>query len=448
MNKLVFASVISEIQQSDIFMTVKARICEAPAANLNGARVTEAFIDEIVNNPDHYVGLPLYADVKALTSGNYRRLGHLYDSKTGEFHSTQIGSFYQFEKEEFEIASPQGATKGCYLVGYARIAKRNRKLSKAISELFADGALKFSFEVAVGEYEELDDGTILIDASDSNYLEGTAIVTFPACEEAVALELVAQHEADDTEGGEKEMADKKIAEATVEETEAKVAEAEQAEETTPVPEAAEVTAEEEQVTAETAEKAEEAETAHAEKENAAVVMHETHREEQSTYAYDTESGVDVSQRVSVETNVTHVDPDAQIVEADDGIHIADVQTAEDPDPEENGGDSGGSGDNPTPAAGGDSGGSGDDPEPAAEEEDPTLPGEKEKKTAEQLIAELTETVAALKAEVEELKAQKVVAETKTVTAEVNPFIDPIQNTAKYTLLEKEDKHFTSYSLLN
>lgn len=33
MNKLVFASVISEIQQSDVFMTVKARICEAPKAN-------------------------------------------------------------------------------------------------------------------------------------------------------------------------------------------------------------------------------------------------------------------------------------------------------------------------------------------------------------------------------------------------------------------------------
>ena len=93
MNKLVFASVISEIQQSDVFMTVKARICEAPKANLNGARVTEAFIDDVVDNEPRYVGLPLYADVRALTNGNYRRLGHLYDSKTGEFHSTQIGSF-------------------------------------------------------------------------------------------------------------------------------------------------------------------------------------------------------------------------------------------------------------------------------------------------------------------------------------------------------------------
>jgi hypothetical protein len=137
MSKLVFASVISEIQQSDVFMTVKARICEAPAANLNGARVTEAFIDEIVGN-DKYVGLPLYADVKALTNGDYNRLGHLYDVRTGEFHSTQIGSFYKFEKQSIQ--------NGCALIGYARIPKRNKKLSKAISELFADGALKFSFE--------------------------------------------------------------------------------------------------------------------------------------------------------------------------------------------------------------------------------------------------------------------------------------------------------------
>ena len=120
MSKLVFASVISEIQQSDVFMTVKARICEAPEANLNGARVTEAFIDEIVGNEKRYVGLPLYADVKALTNGNYNRLGHLYDVRTGEFHSTQIGSFYKFEKQK------NGETS--YLVGYARIPKRNKKL--------------------------------------------------------------------------------------------------------------------------------------------------------------------------------------------------------------------------------------------------------------------------------------------------------------------------------
>ena len=53
MNKhICFASVISEIQQSDIFMTVKTRIFETPKANLNGVRVTPAFLDEIVENSE------------------------------------------------------------------------------------------------------------------------------------------------------------------------------------------------------------------------------------------------------------------------------------------------------------------------------------------------------------------------------------------------------------
>ena len=97
-----FASVISEIQQSDMFMSVKMRILETPKANLNGVRVTEAFIDEIIADEERYVGLPLYADVKSLLNGNYSNLGHMYNAKTGEFYSTQIGSFYNFEKETFK----------------------------------------------------------------------------------------------------------------------------------------------------------------------------------------------------------------------------------------------------------------------------------------------------------------------------------------------------------
>ena len=440
MNKLVFASVISEIQQSDIFMSVKARICEAPAANLNGARVTEAFIDEIVDNPDRYVGLPLYADVRALTNGNYRRLGHLYDSKTGEFHSTQIGSFYQFEKEEFD--------GGCYLVGYARIAKRNRKLSKAISELFADGALKFSFEVAVGEYEELDDDTILIDASESNYLEGTAIVTFPACEDAVALELVAQQQkADDPKGGVKEMADNKTVaeevaqpvEVAEEETEV-VAEEAQAE-TPSTPEAPVVAEEATETAEETAEQTDENQT-----ETAAVVMHETHRTTDSVYAYDTESGVDVMQRVDMETTVSHVEPEAQIVEADDGVHIAEDEGAEGTEPEtseqETSEESGESGEEPAEERA-------ETPEPAADETLPVV--EDTKKTAEQnalaQIAELTAAIEILRKEIAELKETKVVAESKNVIGEINPIMDNINTPGRYSLLEKEEKPH-SYSLLS
>ena len=441
MSKLVFASTISEIQQSDVFMTVKARICEAPEANLNGARVTEAFIDEIVGNEARYVGLPLYADVKALTNGNYNRLGHLYDVRTGEFHSTQIGSFYQFEKQTIQ--------NGCALVGYARIPKRNKKLSKAISELFADNALKFSFELSVGEYTELDDETILIDASENNYLEGTAIVTYPACEEAVALELVAQKNTDETRKGESEMAEVET-KAEVVETEAsqpELAEEEKVEEV----EAEKVETEETEETAcKKKEKAEE-ETAEstetAEAENAAVVTHEYHEERHTSVAYDTETGKEVSQTVTIETCSNDVQ-EGTLVETVDGIHVAEAPDGTDGDSGnedgDNSGESGESGDS-SDSGDSDSGTDSNDPEPAAEEDPPVINVE-QKKTAEQLIAEMLDMISELKSEIAELKEQKQIAEAKPVVGEINPFMGDINATGKYSLLEKEPRT-NSYSLL-
>ena len=436
MSKLVFASVISEIQQSDVFMTVKARICEAPEANLNGARVTEAFIDEIVGNEKRYVGLPLYADVKALTNGNYNRLGHLYDVRTGEFHSTQIGSFYKFEKQK------NGETS--YLVGYARIPKRNKKLSKAISELFADGALKFSFELSVGEYEELDDDTILIDASENNYLEGTAIVTYPACEDAVALELVAQKNTDESRKGESEMAEVEN-KAEVVETEATQPELAEEEEKV---EAEETVEESEDETAACKKKKAETETATVYVEDHTVEVHE-----QS--AYDSETGKSINQRVVVET-VSSQPTEGTLVETVDGAHVAEVEIAE--------GDGDGAGEGTGETTGtettdtetsGETGsgetGSESDSGSSQTQDTPADPIPEEtnqdsydstKKTAEQMIAELLATVEAMKAEIEELKNR----DTKTVTAEINPFMGDITTSGKYTLLEKDDTK-TQYTLL-
>ena len=418
MSKLVFASVISEIQQSDVFMTVKARICEAPEANLNGARVTEAFIDEIVGNEKRYVGLPLYADIKALTSGNYNRLGHLYDVRTGEFHSTQIGSFYKFEKQK--------NGENCYLVGYARIPKRNKKLSKAISELFADGALKFSFELSVGEYEELEDDTILIDASENNYLEGTAIVTYPACEDAVALELVAQKNTDETRKGESEMAEVEN-KAEVVETEATQPEL-----------AEEEKVESEEVEAEKVEESEDETAAckkkKAEEEIATVYVdnHDVEVHEQS--AYDTETGKSINQRVTIET-VTTQPVEGTLVETVDGVHVAEEVVAE--------GEGAGTGGDSTPSNSEQTGTTEnttpEDPIPEETNQDSYDP---KKKTAEQMIAELLEVVEAMKAEIEELKNK----ETKSVTAEINPFMGDLNSSNKYSLLEKDDAK-TQYTLL-
>lgn len=451
MNKakfISFASVISELQQSDVFMTVKARILETPKANLNGAAVTPAFVDDIIANEERYVGLPLYADVRALKDGRYNRLGHLYDSKTGEFHSTQIGSFYQFEKEEFD--------EGAYLVGYARIPKRDKKISKAIAELFADGALKFSFEIACGDYEELEDGTFLIDASENNHLEGTAIVTFPACEDAVALEFVAQREADDTERGEKEMAEVKqleeeqkleteqevVAEATESQPEEAVAEAQEtvAEQEPAAEEAVEATAEETaEVTAEEepaaiAEKqTEPAETepVDAETETAGVVVHETQIEEHCTHVYDTDTGKEASIEVTVRTDTHEYVDDAELVVEENGnpaVAEADVESAEVQE---------------TAAKAED-----DDPEDHDDSCAATPECKEKKKTAEELIAELTETVKSLAEEIKSLKEKKQIASIEVNAEAVNPFMDSMTTQGnKYSLLDPVEKP-NGYSLLS
>ena len=458
-----FASVISEMKQSDMFMSVKMRILETPKANLNGVRVTEAFIDEVVADEERYVGLPLYADKKSLLAGKYGNLGHMYNQKTGEFYSTQIGSFYQFEKETFK--------GGAYLVGYARIPKRDKKLSKAIAELFADGALKFSFEIACSDYSEDEEGILVIDASENNYLEGTAIVTFPACEDAVALEFVAQREAENAERGEIEMAEvEKLETVAEEETEATQPQQEVAETAQPEQETEQAETQPEQVaeqetetaeekveeTAETEVKAEEEKTEEpseeenasckkdekaeeAEKETAAVYVDTTVTTTETTYAYDTETGKSAFQHVEVTEGVSD-QIEGSLVETEEGLRVAEA---------------GDEGSTETPAETPAEPVTSDPAQPetpvtdaqaeeGSEEDLPRVENDDEKKkTAEQLIAELTETVKALAEEVEELKKQNVTAsaEKLNVSAEaINPFVDSMTTKADYyDLLQPVEK---------
>lgn len=433
MNKakfISFASVISEMKQSDMFMSVKMRILETPKANLNGVRVTEAFIDEIIADEERYVGLPLYADVKSLLSGKYGNLGHMYNAKTGEFYSTQIGSFYQFEKEEFK--------GGAYLVGYARIPKRNVNLSKAIAELFAEGALKFSFEIACSDYSEDEEGIFVIDASENNYLEGTAIVTFPACEDAVALEFVAQREAGNTERGEEEMAEvKKLEEQVAEATETEQVETQPEEVTAKETETAEKVKEAETETEVTAEETEEAEETASckeeEKETAAVYVDTTTTVRESTYAYDSDTGKSAYRSVEV-TEGTNDTIEGNLVETEEGIRVAEA----DDDPADTPQDD--SDDEP---------GDSDDEAPAADDGVSDDPDKKKKKTAEEMIAELTETIKALAEEVKSLKESHLnaAAEKQKVSAEaINPFVDSMSAKNKYDLLEIAEKK-SGYDLL-
>lgn len=408
-----FVASASELQSSDLYMTIKATQFTVPSANLNGVRCTIGFMDEIVEHQDKYIGLPLCADTVNLVKGRYQKLGHCYDPKTGVFSSSIIGSFYRFEKEELDNGEMA-------LVGYARVMKRNKRVCKAIGELFAEGALKFSFEISCGSYEILDDDTILIDVADNNFIEGMCIVSFPACPEAVALDLVAEINSIGKE----------------------------ADNMTDVIETVEI-AEEEQVeeavdTSDTANGDDSVELA-ASTETAEVIVTTEHFEREETRAFDTQTGTEVTEVLMREQRVREVVPEATIaVGSEDAVANAEeaqiasevIQDATEVHQE--------------PA------------EPVQEVAEVTEPVQEPidavvEQTAitapengyAQAFAELQETVAALRAEIESLRqSATVIAEKNDDNTMVNPFISEISTPVKYSLLDKVEKSSTAYSLLD
>lgn len=402
--KTIVASA-SELQSSDLYMTVKTPMFTVPAANLNGVRCTAKFLDEIVANQDKYIGLPLCADVDNLAKGRYTKLGHCYDAVTGTFSSSMIGSFYKFEKEERE--------DGAALIGYARIMKRNKKVCKAVAQLFAAGMLKFSFEISCGSYEELEDGTLLIDAAGNNYLEGMCIVSFPACPDAVAQELVAEivnigKEADemsDVIESAEVVAEETVAETAVPpEAEAILAE-EEAEPTATEPEEiqAEASEPEKEEDEEQPEEPEEEDEEH--KETAQVYTRVTHVEHDSVHTYDNETGVEHEINVTTEERVSVPNPEEAAAEA-----VA--ETTEEVQAEA-------------------------EPEEVVAEEVPAEPDP---------LAVMREEIAELKKLVAEMREQHVVAEKEPEAPvsdngnEVNPFIAEISTPVKYSLLESIEKN--------
>lgn len=107
----------------------------------------------------------------------------MYDSKTGTFHTQEIGSYFAFEKVHDEY--------GVSLIGEARIAKRNEKVIEALKTLYENGELNFSFEV-LASTTTTRDNILIIDADEGNTLVGMAVVSIPAYPEAKALDLVAE----------------------------------------------------------------------------------------------------------------------------------------------------------------------------------------------------------------------------------------------------------------
>lgn len=428
------SAIISELQSSDIYLTVKARLLDL-RANLNGVRVTSAFLDEIVDHKDKYVGIPLCADVRGLLAN--KTIGHMYDTRTGEFHSTFIGSFYDFEREDTEETS--------YLVGYARIMKRNQAVCRAISQLFADNALKFSFEISCGAYTEEDDGTFIIDADPKNFLEGAAVVTFPACEDAVAMQLVAEC----LNGGEQEMPNENV---TAEQNVAQ-----------------EENQENQQQIAET-------ETAQVETADT-VYVHEEHTQvdRQEAYNCDTGESVEVEQITRVHTTTPVQTAEDKPEDSDDdgkdeqeNDEQNDAQDNEDDQDEKRKETAARHEDNDDDGAAE----AGAAAEAEANADPDTEPGQvtgsdESKNEQPDIIAELYATVQRIGNEIAELRKMfeaseaettseqtEVVAETKEpkpeeqVAEQTNPFMAEIEPPVKYTLLEKAVRTERHYSLLD
>ena len=379
----------SELKHSELYISVKAVLFTTPSPNLNGVRCTEAFIDEIVANQEAYVGLPLNADIQSLESGQYDRLGHMFDQTTGTFATAIIGSFYKFEKEK--LASGETA-----LIGYARIMKRNKAVCSAVGELFANGNLKFSFEISCGKYTQLEDGTMLIDASEDNYLEGMCIVWSPACPMAVAKELVAELTNDGKE------ADK-----TMEATENTVIEV--AEET--------VKTESAEITAEAA-----AETVDAEVKEAEAVNAEAEIKTEEVAESKAEDGNGEAGKTPAEEAETEEKAEDESGECKKEKKCSEEAEAVEVKAEE------------------DNGEETKETEVAAVEED------KFKEMAD-VIAELTKTIKALEADICELKEQKKETVVSEIVESSNPFMADISlPEKKYSLLDKEEKCET-YTLL-
>lgn len=175
---------ISEQESNDLFLYIGMRMFSTKP-NGNDEGVTEAFIDSIIENREMYNCLPLYVDTDSLVNGRYHSLGHMYNRETGEFLTTQIGGITEFRKVQDEY--------GISLYGQARVPKREQEICRAILDLYALKCLNFSFEIKyVPENTVVINGVRFVDASPKNILTGMAIVTVPACREAVALNLVAE----------------------------------------------------------------------------------------------------------------------------------------------------------------------------------------------------------------------------------------------------------------
>lgn len=181
---------IAEDGSNPVFMQIKMRVCDN-TGNRNDEGVTASFISSVANDKEKYNAIPLYCDVKNLLAKNYMKLGHMYVN--GKFYSTQIGSLVEFYSE----TDDDGITS---LYATARVPKRETDICSCLYELYLSNSLAFSFEVRFNpEYCIEKGGVRFITDHPDNCLTGVAVVSVPAYESAVALDLVASKKTDASE---------------------------------------------------------------------------------------------------------------------------------------------------------------------------------------------------------------------------------------------------------
>mgnify|MGYP001589251079 FL=1 len=193
----VESKVISLGEESNDMYVSLSMVFLTSAVNLNNIRFTEEFINGVVDNSDKYVGTALVADISMLESGQYNKLTHKYNKKTGTFGTVIIGSFVKFySRKNGDVLE---------LLADARVLKRNPKTCEALEELYdSDEGLKFSYEVLVANSTE-EDGVIVVPKDDNNNPIGSCVVSFPAVISSKCELLVAElsNNIKPIEGGEK-----------------------------------------------------------------------------------------------------------------------------------------------------------------------------------------------------------------------------------------------------
>lgn len=186
-------------EANDIYMELTMCIL-TNQVNLNDLKFTDNYINGIIENKERFIGIPLVVNREKLEQGDYLKLSHELNKKTGLLETDAIGSFVDFWSETDEEDTLK-------LMGTVRVLKRYPNVCKAMAELYESGDLEFSCEIFAYGYSETDEVTGIRSIKYEfegivNSLIGSCVVSYPAEVKSQASLLVAEALRKDIEEGE------------------------------------------------------------------------------------------------------------------------------------------------------------------------------------------------------------------------------------------------------